>query len=154
MTLAQPHDSLLDSLAQKLPPAKQRRFFQGVETLSRQRFIFLNAAGRGLAKNPATGLSRVWRLTGDKDLATSLQTALVDHHTGARSGRVWLNADHTQLGNFTVCAIALQTGRGRAIPLWLQINWGRTNAAIRPLLDGLEDLAVSLAANPRLQNRF
>ena len=61
------------------------------------------------------------------------------------------NADHTQLGNFTVCVLAIQTGRGRAVPFWFQINQGRTNAAIRPLLAGLEELAAQLVANPRLQ---
>ena len=151
MTLAQTHDTLLDGLAQKLPLAKRRRFFQGVEALSRGRFISLNAAGRGLAKNPAAGLSRIWRLATDKDLAASLQTALIDHHLGARSGRVWLNIDHTSLGNFTACVLAVQTGRGRAIPCFFQINPGSTNAAVRPLLLALEELASQLEANPRLR---
>ena len=151
MTLAQTNGGFIARLAQKLPPAKRRRFFQGVEALSRQRFVSLNAAGRGLAKNPAAGLSRIWRLATDKDLAQSLQTALTDHHLGSRRGRVWLNIDHTCLGDFTACVLAVQTSRGRAVPFWFQINRGRANAAIRPLLAALEDLAGQLEANPRLQ---
>ena len=150
MTLAQTHDTLPNQLAQKLPKGKQKRFHQGVEALSRQRFVSLNSAGRGLAANPDTGLSRVWRLATDKDLAQRLQASLIDHHLGSRSGRVWLNADHSQFGGFTVCVLAIQTGRGRAVPFWFQINRGRTNAAIRPLLAGLEELARQLATNPRL----
>ena len=151
MTLAQAPGCLFDSLAKSLPKAKRRRFWSGVEALSLQPFVSLNAAGRALASREATGLSRVWRTVTDGQLAGHLQKALVDYHLAGRAGRVWLNIDHSCFGNFTVAAIAIQTKAGRAIPFWFQVNEGKTNAAIRPLLAALEDLSAVLAANPRLR---
>lgn len=151
MIKTQDHDTFFDQLAARLPRAKRRRFRHGVAALSQELFISLNAAGRGLADNQATGLSRVWRLARDSRLAANLQRAVVDQLLGSRSGRVWLNIDHTQIGDFTVCVAAIQTGRGRAIPCWFQINRGRSNAAIRPLLEALEQLVRQLQSYPRLQ---
>ena len=151
MTLAQSRDALIANLTLKLPKGKRRRFASGAEAFGGRRFVSLNAAGRSLAPREATGLSRVWRLSSDKALAQRLQKALVDHHLGSRAGRVWLNIDHSSFGDFTVCVIASQTGRGRAVPFWFQINKGKTNAAVRPLLAALEELAEQLRANPRLE---
>lgn len=151
MIKTQDHDTFFDQLAARLPRAKRRRFRNGVAALTCHWFISLNAAGRHLAARPATGLSRVWRLSTDRQLAGNLQQALVDQLLESRSGRVWLNIDHTKVGDFTVCVIAIQTGRGRAIPFWFQINRGGSNAAIRPLLAALEQLAGRLQSYPSLQ---
>ena len=85
----------------------------------------------------------------------AIETALLKLVFGRRKGWVRINIDHVTIGNFTIAVLALQTGRGRALPFWVQVNQGPRNAAIEPLIDKLTRLLDRLAGSyPKLRIRL
>ena len=129
-------NNLVNQIARQLPKNKRRRYRTGLAVFGGG-FRSLNAAGRALAARSGTGSSRVYRLLGDLPLSDLIQAALLKISLAGKTGQLWLNLDHSQIGGFTVAVLALQTRRGRALPLWCQVNPGRNNAAGRPLYEQL-----------------
>lgn len=131
---------------QYIPKAKARRFFLGVEQFSLREFNSLNAAGRGLGLNRFTGENRIRRLVGDAGLADWLQKLLVNEALAARTGYWYCSLDHCQFGPFCVAVLAVSVCKGRAIPIWCQVNVSEA-ALIAPLLVALEELFRFLDSN-------
>jgi hypothetical protein len=123
--------------------AKLRRFLTGVMPLSLQEFASLNAAGRSIGLNRFTGENRIRRAITDDKLADQLQHLLVTEMFQNRSGYLYCSVDHSQFGPFCIAILAVSVRRGRAIPVWIQVNLSEA-ALIAPLLIALEELFVEL----------
>jgi hypothetical protein len=122
-----------------IPKAKARRFMTGVSQLSLQEFCSLNAAGRSIGLNRWTGENRIRRTITDVNLGDQLQRLLVAEGFAGRTGYWYCSMDHSQFGPFCIAILAVSHRKGRAIPVWIQVN--KSGAAlIRPLLTALEEL--------------
>jgi hypothetical protein len=126
-----------------IPKAKARRFITGVSRLSLQEFGSLNAAGRSIGLNRWTGENRIRRAITDDKLADQLQQLLVAEMFQNRSGYLYCSMDHSQFGPFCIAILAVSARKGRAIPIWVQVNLSEA-ALIKPLLTALEQLFVQL----------
>jgi len=134
-----------------IPKAKARRFYLGVEQLSLREFDSLNAAGRRLGLNRWTGENRIRRLVTDTKLADQLQRVLVSEALASSTGYWYCSLDHSQFGPFCIAILAVSRRKGRAIPIWCQVNVSEAGL-IAPLLVALEELFQFLAEQaPALQ---
>jgi hypothetical protein len=125
--------------------AKARRFITGATQLSLQEFASLNAAGRGIGLNRFTGENRMRRAITDVGLADQLQSLLVAEVLGGQTGYLYCSMDHSQFGPFCIAVLAVSVRKGRAIPIWVQVNKSEA-ALILPLLAALEVLLATLDA--------
>jgi Transposase DDE domain len=134
-----------------IPKAKARRFVLGVEQLSLSEFNSLNAAGRRLGINRWTGENRIRRLVTDTVLADQLQHLLISEALARHTGQWYCSLDHSQFGTFCIAVLAVSHRKGRAIPVWCQVNTSEAGL-IAPLVVALEELFVCLqAAAPQLK---
>ncbi len=122
---------------------KARRFACGVAALSLEAFHSLNAAGRNLAYNRFTGENRMRRTITDTGLADQLQQLLLTEMFANRHGYWYCSMDHSQFGPFCIAVLAVSVRKGRAIPVWAQVNVSEA-ALMLPLLNALEELLVCL----------
>ena len=129
-----------------VPKAKARRFFLGVEQFSLSEFNSLNAAGRRLGINRWTGENRIRRLVTDQKLADQLQHLLVSEALASHKGQWYCSLDHSQFGPFCIAILAVSHRKGRAIPIWCQVNVSEAGL-IAPLLAALEELFQFLQSN-------
>ena len=138
----------------QLPKNKRRRFRTGMEVLTTKKYSSLNEVIRTLDSKATTSAlqSRVLRLLDDLGLILMLEKLLIKAILLGTEGRIYLNLDHTQIGNFTVASISLQVGLKRGLPLFWQINEGSRNPAMKPILEELPSiLDFILETNPRLK---
>jgi hypothetical protein len=134
-----------------IPKAKARRFYLGVEQFSLSEFNSLNGAGRRLGLNRWTGENRIRRLVTDEILATRLQRLLVSEALASHKGQWYCSLDHSQFGPFCIAILAVSHRKGRAIPIWCQVNVSEAGL-ITPLLAALQELFEFLHGHaPRLQ---
>jgi hypothetical protein len=129
-----------------VPAAKARRFFLCVEQFSLSEFSSLNAAGRRLGLNRWTGENRIRRLVADVVLADRLQHLLVSEALASHTGRWYCSLDHSQFGPFCIAILAVSHRKGRAVPIWCQVNVSEAGL-ITPLLVALEELFQFLQSN-------
>ncbi len=134
-----------------IPTAKARRFFLGVEQFSLSEFNSLNAAGRRLGINRWTGENRIRRLVTDVAVADQLQHLLVSEALASQQGQWYCSLDHSQFGPFCIAILAVSRRKGRAIPIWCQVNVSEAGL-IAPLVVALEELLQFLQERaPQLQ---
>lgn len=146
MTTVQELQAAVQQLARDyISKAKARRFMHGVAVLSLEEFNSLNAAGRRLSSNRFTGENRMRRAITDRRLADQLQSLLLAEAFGNRTGYLYCSMDHSQFGPFCVAVLAVSMRKGRAIPVWVQVNKSEA-ALILPLLAALELLLAALVA--------
>ncbi len=126
-----------------IPKAKARRFLTGVAQLSLQEFSSLNGAGRAIGIHRSTGENRIRRMVTDHALTDHLQQLLTTEIFQGRRGYLYCSMDHSQFGPFCIAVLAVSQRKGRAIPVWCQINISEA-ALIKPLLVALEALFVEL----------
>lgn len=119
--------------------AKLRRFTTGVSQLALQDFVSLNAAGRMLGGNRWTGESTLRRIVTDTKLTRQIRRLLIVESLGTSRGFVYCSLDHSQFGSFCIAVLALSQRKGRAIPIWCQVNVS-VAGLIAPLIAALEDL--------------
>jgi hypothetical protein len=137
--------------ATSVPKGKLRRFFLLVEQFSLKTFNSLNASGRAVSPNRYTGENRVRRAISELALANILSDALIDKVFSSLSGYVFCSLDHSQFGPFCIAVLAVSFRKGRAIPIWCQVNVSEA-ALINPLLLELEKLFTKLATiNPDIK---
>jgi len=130
---------------------KTRRFFLGVEQFSLKEFSSLNAAGRSLGLNRFTGENRIRRLVTDSCLSNQLQQLLISEALATKKGYWYCSLDHSQFGPFCIAILAVSVRRGRAIPIWCQVNVSEA-ALIEPLVKALTELFTFLSdQSPNLQ---
>jgi hypothetical protein len=134
-----------------IPNAKARRFLTGVAQFSLQEFRSLNGAGRSIGLNRSTGENRIRRTVTDDALAGHLQQLLTTEMFQGHRGYLYCSMDHSQFGPFCIAILAVSQRKGRAIPVWCQVNISEA-ALITPLLGALETLFTELRGiAPQLQ---
>jgi len=124
---------------------KARRFACGVAALSLEAFESLNVAGRSLGLNRFTGENRIRRSVTDAQLADQLQHLLVAEGFTGKQGYWYCSLDHSQFGPFCIAVLAVSVRKGRAIPIWCQVNVSEA-ALVTPLLTALEVLLGTLGS--------
>lgn len=133
---------VVQSLAEEhITKAKRRRFHLGIELCAFREFTSLNSAGRLLGIGRFTGEARMRRMAHDNALGDSLQRMLLHEGFSRRSGQCFCSLDHSQFGCFCIAVLAVSHRKGRAIPIWVQVNVSEA-ALIKPLLAALEELFV------------
>lgn len=144
MTTVQKLQAAVKRLRQTyITKAKSRRFLTGATQLSLREFSSLNAAGRHIGLNRFTSENRIRRTITDSRLADQIQSLLVAEAFGNRNGYLYCSMDHSQFGPFCIAVLAISMRKGRAIPIWIQVNKSEA-ALILPLLSALEVLLVTL----------
>lgn len=141
--------SLCDTYVSK---AKSRRFLSGVQTLSLQEFTSLNRAGRQLSPNRLTGETRIRRVVNDHELSSRIRSLIIHEVFQGYTGYTYCSLDHSQFGPFCIAVLAVSRRKGRAIPIWCQVNVS-VAGLIAPLVTALEDLfeiVHSIAPNLKL----
>lgn len=144
MTTVQKIQRAVQKLQQEyIPKAKARRFRLGVQVFGLQEFSSLNAIGRKLSSNRWSGESRIRRLVKDRALTEQIQHILVQEALVGRSGYWYCSLDHSQFGPFCIAILAISNRKGRAIPIWCQVNVSEAGL-IAPLLKALTLLLLEL----------
>lgn len=143
LTLQKIHTQVKKLCSEYIPTAKQRRFMFGVQTLSLQEFSSLNKAGRQLHPNRHTGENRIRRTVSDAQLSAQIRTLIVREVFSRRSGDVFCSLDHSQFGSFCIAVLSVSHRRGRALPIWCQVNVS-VAGVIKPLITALEELFALL----------
>jgi hypothetical protein len=142
----------VNTLTQKyISKAKKRRFLAGVQSFSFQCFSSLNGAGRQLSANRLTGESRIRRTVNDTALSSQIRALVIREVFQNYSGYAFCSLDHSQFGPFCIAVLAISQRKGRAIPIWCQVNVSAAGL-IAPLIAALEDLLDILASiSPNLK---
>ncbi len=109
-----------DEYLPEVPKKLQQRFLFGVQAFSLQPFTSINANGRSTAENRNTGEMRAYRTVRDEKLPTIMMGLAVMYINKLTLGQVRLSLDITKLGSFQLAKLSVTTGKGRAIPIWLE----------------------------------
>ena len=139
MKTIQKLNTKIESMAKEYVPVRLReRFVEGITSFGLSDFTSLNTSGRMLRDNPEAGKQRVYRLGRDTRMA-NLARGIITREFLPKSGSLHLSLDHSQFGPFYIAILALSTHKGRAIPVWLEVQ-KRDNKLIRPLIKALRGL--------------
>lgn len=134
-------------VADQVPVRLRHRMVCGMQAFSLQAFSSINANGRSLATNRKTGESRAYRVLHDSRSAPLLFKLLLWYLP--KSPLLYCSLDHSQFGPFCVAVLAVSLRKGRAIPIWCQINVSQAGL-MRPLLTALKELAKTIPPDQRL----
>ena len=150
-TLAKINKTVNSVAGEAIPRGKLRRFYLLVEQFSLKAFTSINSAGRACSTNRNTGETRIRRAVLDFNLTTLLEDTLVRKVFSRVSGYMFCSLDHSQFGPFCIAVLAVSFRKGRALPIWCQINLTQ-GALIQPLLLRLRQLFSELSViNPDLK---
>lgn len=151
LTLQKIHKTVQVLCDAYIPRAKSRRFLSGVQTLSLQEFSSLNRAGRQLSVNRLSGETRMRRVVTDRLLSQQIRSLIIKEVFSDWNGYAYCSLDHSQFGPFCIAVLALSQRKGRAIPIWCQVNVS-VAGLVAPLIVALEELFGLLSAiSPRLE---
>jgi hypothetical protein len=95
-----------------------------------------------LRDNPETGKQRIYRLGRDNRMVDLVRKIII-YEFLPKSGFLHLSLDHSQFGPFYIAVLALCTRKGRAIPIWLEVQ-RRDNKLMRPLMKALTKLFTEM----------
>lgn len=130
-------------LSVAIEKGKLRRYYLMVEQFSLKAFTSINSAGRSCSTNRHTGETRIRRAVTDTELAERLEDVLLEEVFSDSDGFVFCSLDHSQFGPFCIAILAVSFRKGRAIPIWCQVNVSEA-ALITPLISKLEQLFQKL----------
>jgi hypothetical protein len=108
------------SVIRSVPIRLRHRMFCGIQGLSLREFSSLNANGRSLAINRKTGESRIYRAVHDKRTVPLLLQIILE--LLPRQSTLFISLDHSQFGPFCIAILAISFRKGRALPIWCQVN--------------------------------
>jgi len=133
----------IEQLATEYVSARLRqRFTEGIASFGLSEFTSLNTSGRMLRDSPETGKQRIYRLGRDTRMPGLIRTIITKHFL-PKSGRLHLSLDHSQFGPFYIAVLALCARKGRAIPVWLEVQ-RRNQELMKPLMQALKMLFTEL----------
>ena len=133
----------IEALATGYVPTRLReRFTEGITSFGLTDFTSLNASGRMLRDNPEAGKQRVYRLGRDNRMVDITRKIILQEFL-PKASSLHLSLDHSQFGPFYIAVLALCTRRGRAIPIWLEVQ-KRDNKLMRPLIKALKTLFTEM----------
>jgi hypothetical protein len=133
----------IEALATEHVPTRLReRFTEGITSFGLSSFTSLNTSGRMLRDNPETGKQRMYRLGRDMRMV-DITRGIILHEFLPKAGKLHLSLDHSQFGPFYIAILALCSRRGRAVPVWLEVQ-KRDNKLMKPLMKALGRLFVEM----------
>jgi hypothetical protein len=140
----------IESITKEYVPTRlKQRFTEGIASFGLADFTSLNTSGRMLRDNPETGKQRVYRLSRDCRMVGFVRTIILREFL-PKAGKLHLSLDHSQFGPFYIAILALCLRRGRAIPIWLEVQ-KRDNKLMKPLIKVLANLFVDMGNDaPRI----
>ena len=131
--------SKIEDLAREYVPARlHERFNEGIASFGLSEFTSLNTSGRLLRANPETGKQRIYRLGRDCRMVQIIRQIIIEHFL-PKAGLLHMSLDHSQFGPFYIAVLALTTRKGRAIPVWLEVQ-KRDGKLMIPLMKALGTL--------------
>lgn len=146
MTTIQKLTAKSEGLAKEYVPTRlQNRFREGIACFGLSEFTSLNTSGRMLRSNPETGKQRIYRLGRDTRMVSIIQKVITRHFL-PKTGVLHMSLDHSQFGPFYIAVLALSTRKGRAIPVWLEVQ-KRDGKLMRPLMRALAILFEELGSD-------
>lgn len=98
-------------------PKHQKLFSFGIAALSLTSYDSLGSNSRQIVKNICTASSKIYRLTCNKTLVSNFHRLV--SATGFVTRTSLVNIDFSTFCGFQTLAFGVQTGKGRAIPVWL-----------------------------------
>lgn len=102
----------------QVPPVWQRQFRFGLEALSLQPFTSGNANARASGLPRGTAESKITRLLANPGLPAAL--AKITLGLGHVTPGSYVNADHSDFNGLVALVFAVQSRKGRALPVFLQ----------------------------------
>jgi hypothetical protein len=147
LSLQKIHAHVQDLVTDHIPPRLRHRIICGIQAFSLQSFTSINANGRSLALNRKTGESRVYRALHDERTSPLLLKTLLAWLP--QEPRLYCSLDHSQFGSFCIAVLAVSVRKGRAIPIWCQVNVSEAGL-MKPLVKALQDLALLLPSHQKL----
>lgn len=92
-------------------------FHFGINAFTLTTYNSLAGNARQIIKNANTAASKVYRLTGNKNIISSFHKLVFS--SGLVNKDDWVNVDFSTFCGFQTLAFGVQTKLGRAIPVWL-----------------------------------
>lgn len=136
----------IEALAAAYVPTRLReRFTEGIALFGLTDFTSLNTSGRMLRDNPESGKQRVYRLGRDKRMVGFVREIILQALL-PKAGKLHLSLDHSQFGPFYIAILAFCPHRGRAIPIWLEVQ-KRDNKLMKPLMKALTLLLAEMGGD-------
>lgn len=107
-----------DKFLKEVPKAKvwQKQFIFGVKTMSLKPITSLNANARSVKANRNTAESTITRTLHNSGLPNVL--AGIVAKTGLITPKSYINCDHSDFNGLNAFVLAVQTGKGRALPVY------------------------------------
>lgn len=134
-------------MSSNVPVRLQHRILCGIQAFSLQEFSSINSNGRSLAAKRKTGESRTYRVCHDERTSSLISKLILN--LLPRTPLLYCSLDHSQFGPFCIAILAVSFRKGRALPIWCQVN--RSEAGlIKPLLLELDLLAKTLPSDQKL----
>lgn len=123
-----------------IPKKLHHRFLFGMQAFGLSEFRSINSNGRITARNRSTGEMRAYRTSREaRFLEIFPKFAL--QRVSAMTGRIRLSLDFSTFGSLQIAYMGIITGKGRTIPIWLQVHPGKPkkNSMIPKLIKGLKN---------------
>lgn len=139
--------TLVKCLVEGVPVRLRHRLASGIQAFSLQEFSSINAGGRSLTFNRHTGESRAIRTLNDYRITEFVASLILQFLP--KSATLYCSLDHSQFGPFCIAVLAVSFRKGRAIPVWCQVNVSEAGL-MKPLLKALEELAVAIPPDQQL----
>lgn len=114
--LGQTREFVTKRILSNVKPKHQKLFSFGIAALSLTPYDSLGSNARQLVKNVCTASSKIYRLTRNKTLVSNFHRLIVA--TGFVTKTSLINVDFSTFCGFQALCFAVQTGSGRAIPIW------------------------------------
>ena len=134
-------------ISDTVPVKLCHRISCGIQAFSLDEFNSINANGRQLSLNRKTGESRVYRVLRDKRTAPLLLKMITKFLP--KGSLLYCSLDHSQFGPFCIAVLAVSFRKGRALPIWCQVNISEAGL-MKPLVKELKVLASSLPKDQKL----
>lgn len=115
--LGQTRKFVMKKILSRVKPKHQKLFSFGIATLSFTPYTSLGSNARQIVSNLCTASSKIYRLVSNKTLLSNFHRLVSD--TGIVIKESLVNVDFSTFCGFQTLAFGVQTGEGRALPVWL-----------------------------------
>lgn len=130
-------------------PKHQKLFSFGLQALSLTAYDSLGSNARQIVTNTCTASSKIYRLTSNTNVLSNFHRLIPA--LGLVTRKSLVNVDFSTFCGFQTLAFGVQTGRGRALPVWLNcITYPITSVGSQNIfvLDEIQKLGKALGFFP------
>lgn len=111
-------------LSEQITPKLRQRFLFGAQAFCFRPLRSLNSNGRLTSNNRATGEMRSYRTVRDTRFL-EIFPKLAARRINETVGEIRLSLDFSTFGCLQLAYLGLITGKGRTIPIWMQVHLGK-----------------------------